>query len=507
MKLSTIHTLIYALLLLLIGCSQSESLPGEEAKALLQVGTLQTAMEEGTDTRAVSTSEYPITQSIGFFVKKNTASGYDSKNNIEGTCNNNNRIWEPVTDIWLNTNNATVAVYAPYNANQYYATGDVPAAGTLKLTAGLRPADGSKDIWYKRATANNLNSPLDLTLEHAYTRLTLSVTKDVALPDAQITALELEGANIYATATLSPLEDAPYTPGTTGIAPAVTAQTIDATHTSAGYDLLLIPSTLTDDFSVTFTVNANKMRLTLSPTQFTGSKLEAGKQYKVAAKLVPGKLEVTSVTVAGWEDTLNEPDGTTSYDPPAPVDYIDIGLGFYIAPGNVMVTKNAAGVYVYSFAREQGYRSVDGSTDTFYWGTSDPDATGAASSWQEANDPCRKVGTGWHTPTKTEMDALVATSVPKSGGDWKRNNGVTVPGLYYGTASEPSEADRYKYVFLPANPTIVDTSMNQYWTSTQNYGNYIYYLFAVYSTGSVSAFVSQSDMTSYRFPIRCVRTK
>lgn len=511
MKLSTFSSRLSALLLLLAGCTQSEPLPGDDssgvsARTLLQIGTLQTATgdEGGTVTRVENTTDYPSDKEIGFFVKEDATNGYQAKNNIKGTCNGTSNLWLPAEEIWLNQANATVAVYAPYDINRHNVSGSL-AAEALRLTAGLRPGDGSKDIWYKRTTANNIDSRLDLTLEHAYTRLTLNVTKDASLPEAQITALEVAGTDISATATLSPLEDTPYTPGAKkGITPAVASQTIDNSQPSAGYDLLLIPSALTDDFSVTFTVNGNKMRLTLSPTQFTGSKLEAGKQYKVEAKLVPGKLEVISVTVANWENAVSEPDGTTSYDPPAPVDYIDIGLSFYIAPGNVMVTKNAAGAYVYSFAREQGYCSVDGSTDTFYWGTLDPAATAPANTWSDANDVCAKVGTGWRTPGKDEMESLIG--LDKCLGTWKKNDGRTVSGSYFGTAVQPAEEDRYEYVFLPELYFFLNESgtYGYYWSQT---GSSPYAYILLYFAGyCFMTNVSTTD-ESARYPVRCIKNK
>lgn len=308
MKPFVIYFQFPVLLLLLAGCTQGEPLPGEDAKSLFRVGTLQTATGEETATRAVTITDYPTGQSIGFFVKADATNGYDAKNNIKGTCNVTTNVWEPVTDIWLNNHNATIAVYAPHDAGQN-------TASALKLKAALR-TDDKKDIWYARVTdANFKKALLSLTLTHVYARCVITVNRAASyLPDAKFTALGLAGTGIYSTATFKLLEASPYdyTGATVGFTPTgVEAKTLNASTSSVVYDLLLIPATVSGNITLTLTVSGNTMKQTIAAGKFSG-KLEAGKQYAITATLRPGELDA-SVTVEPWSTTsING--GTAEYE-------------------------------------------------------------------------------------------------------------------------------------------------------------------------------------------------
>lgn len=306
MKRSVIHFPV--LLLLLAGCTQGEHLPGEDtaANSLLQVSNLQTATEDQAVTRAVGTSDF--VGEIGFFVKANATNGYDAKNNIKGTYNATTNVWEPATAIWLNNHDATIAVYAPHDVNQN-------TAAALKLTAVLR-TDETKDIWYTRVTdANFKKSSLSLTLTHVYARCVITVKRAASyLPDAKITALSLAGTGIYSDATFKLLEASPYdyTGATAGFTPAgVAAKTLNAATSSVAYDLLLIPSTLSGNITLTLTVDNQTMKQTIAAGKFSG-KLEAGKQYAITATLRPGELDA-SVTVEPWS-TIPVDGGTAEYE-------------------------------------------------------------------------------------------------------------------------------------------------------------------------------------------------
>lgn len=149
-----------------------------------------------------------------------------------------------------------------------------------------------------------------MTLEHVCSRLALTVTRDATYTaDASLTALDVKGDEIYESATYKPFETTPYTYGTTtGLTPTVAEQTLNASTASATYDLLLIPTPLTGDITLTLTVDGKKMETIINKTRFTGSKLDAGKQYNVNLTLKPGKLEIASVSLVKW-DALPEING------------------------------------------------------------------------------------------------------------------------------------------------------------------------------------------------------
>ena len=505
-------TILLLIPLLLASCSQDETLPGGSPVAgsmpSLALSTLQATDIDGgkAATRAVTTTDYPTGKSIGFFVKENTTDGYTACNNRKGEYNTTRRLWLPTPDsIWLNNHDADIAIYAPYDAAQ-------TTAATLNLAACLRPTDGSKDIWCKRFTANNTSKNLAVTLEHVYTRLALTVTRDANYKaDAVLaTTFALEGNEVYQSGTYRPFDaTTPYIYGTdTGLTPTVPATTLNASTASAVYDLLLLPATLTGDLTLTLTVDGKKMRVTVAKEKFASTKLEAGKQYNINLALKPGKLEVTSVSVEKWDALAEVSGGNAEFD-----EYmIDIGVGFYIAKGNLMATK-VDGSLSYAFAEEQGYYSgkADGG-DLFCWNTDSPFTFEITqSSWEDARDPCRKVGDGnWRTPTQTELQALVDAGHVWGEGIYTMKDGTTKNGRYFGTTTVPAKADQDKYVFLPAagfrdGSRCGDAgTRGRYWSATlyASDTNHAYTLYFYSSDCSVNYYYR-----SYGRSLRCVHDK
>ena len=297
------------LLSFLAACNENDLPGGEPDNSLvtLQISNLQRTDTEEAATRA-ATAAYPTTGSIGFFVKAST--GYIAQNNIKGTYYGTPPAWQPAANepIWLNNNNATVAVYAPYDTGQ-------TTAAALKLNAALR-TDDTKDIWYTRVTdANFKKSSLSLTLTHVYARCIITVKRAASyLPDAQITGLSLAGTGVYSNATFKLLEASPYdyTGATTGFTPSgLGTKTLNSTTSSVSYDLLLIPASLSGSLTLTLTVSGNPMKLTLAATKFSG-KFEAGKQYGITVTLRPGEL-AASATVEQWSSTSSINGETAEY--------------------------------------------------------------------------------------------------------------------------------------------------------------------------------------------------
>lgn len=509
-------TILLCILLLLSSCTQDDSFGGDNdggMPALLGISTLQAA---GIDvskvaSRAVATPDYPTADSVGFFVKADAANGYKAVNNRKGTYNTARKRWlpqaaTPADSIWLNSHDADVAVYAPYRAAH-------TTAATLNLEACLRPTDGSKDIWCKRFAANNTSKGLAVTLEHLYTRLAVIVSRDAAYKsDAVLSAFALKGDEIYRSATYKPFEAAPYTYGSdTGLTPAVTAQTLNASTASITYDLLLVPATLTGDLTLTLTVDGKKMQVKVGKDRFAAAKLEAGKQYNVNIKLKPGKLEITSISVVKWDVLPEISGGQSEFDE---IKGIDLGLNFVIAPGNLIATKyvGEGGGYEYTFASEQGYYGGDGSlTDYFNWNTLEPIGNMAQPAWDDARDGCKLVGEGnWRTPTKAEYEALITKGYVWA--SYTLKNGTTVNGVYFGTTTAPGVADQDKYLFLPAtgyqypnqgSAATLGGTHGYYWArendAATNFGYSLYFY-----AGHVNV---PSHRKTNGFPIRCVKEK
>lgn len=189
---------------------------------------------------------------------------------------------------------------------------------------------------------------------------------------------------------------------------------------------------------------------------------------------------------------------------------IDIGIGFVVATGNLVATKQVDGTYTYAFAEEQGYYGGKNSeTDYFCWNTLEPTGSIAQSAWDDTRDPCRKIGDGlWYTPTKEQFQALIDAG--HVWGTYTMNNGTTANGRYFGiTGKIPTEAEQGKYVFLPAAGSRVGgrwydvSTFGGYWFSTPN-GT------GAYSLGFFEGddcYVNNGDNRTYGRSVRCVRNK
>lgn len=521
---ASVCILLATTLLLFASCTQDDNLPGGTAAdsrpALLGLSTLRAAdistvdvstraidTREATTRAAASTPDYPKDKSIGFFVKEDNTHGYPACNNRKGTYNTTRKLWLPTSDsIWLNNHDADIVIYAPYDAAQ-------TTAAALNLTACLRPADGSKDIWCKRFPANNQSKDLAATLEHVYTRLCITVTLAADYKaEAKLTDIALTGKEIYAGTTYKPFETAPYTyDGEKGVSLTPAAEKVlNASTTSATYDLLLIPTaaaaTLTDDLTLTLTVDGKMMRVKIAKEKFTDTKLEAGKQHNINLKLMPGKLALSSVTVVRWDALAEADGGQAEFDEP-PVEGIDIGLNFLIAKGNVIATSDGNGGYTYAFAECQGYYSGELTKgDYFARSMLEPNVDFPKGwddrYWNDAYDPCRRIGDKkWYTPLNDQWGEMY-----DKGNVWGTysKGGITASGLYLGTTIlADAQAEPDKFVFLPAAGYIS-------WKSSQlsSPGNWGYYIDQSTAMQFDENYFFQGDTyQSCQGSLRCVRDK
>lgn len=502
--------ILLAAFCLLAACSADETLPAGETltgRAALQVQSVSVVRGDQPSTRAVTTTVYPTSSSVGFFVKADAAKGYTACHNRKGVYNAARSRWQPVPDsIWLFGQDAELAMYAPYDAAQ-------PADGTLNLAATLRPADGSKDLWCKRFTANNRTAAPTLTLEHLYSRLRIEVKRSASYgAEASLTALKLTGNEVYDSAVYKPFETLPYTYGRKDVAVTFAAPlALTGATPTATVDLLLIPASLTDDVTLTFTVNRRKMRLAVAKATFAGSKLEAGKQYNAKLELRPSGLELTSVSVSNWDATLAEADEGCADFPGMPTRAIDIGLSFFVADGNLVGTKQADGTITYAFASEQGWYSKqpDGG-DYFCWNELDPTNLDVSHpEWSDVRDPCRKVPGGrWHTPTQAQCEELQSADCWM--GTWTMADKTTIKGMYVGIKEQPDSVRQGKSVFLPLAGFRADGNMHyytfygDYWSSQPlDNGN----AYEIYFNADASSLGSYFEPRNTGRAIRCVADK
>ena len=303
--------LITTLTALLSACTTDDSLCGGSATSdrpvLLQFASVDVRQEEvPSATRAGSTTTYPTDQAIGFYVK--AENGYKARANIKGTYNTTLSLWKPEEDIWLVSKYAYIMVYAPYNSS-------MPAGADMTLTAGKYSTASS--YMYATYTVNNVTNPQSVTLGFVYARLVFTVSRHASYDiPATVSDLKVSGTGIYTSATFSPFVE-PSIANETGNSVTLTpdvSTTLDLPTTTATYDLLLIPDTLTTDVQADIAVDGHTMRVVIPKEKFAGSKFEVGKQYNVNLKLRPGKLDLASVSVEKWDALAAVNGGNGEFD-------------------------------------------------------------------------------------------------------------------------------------------------------------------------------------------------
>ena len=495
---------------LFCACSQADDCPaGESGRVRRPLGVASlSAPADALPTRAATITPLPTDGEVGFFMQAN-APLYSEINNRKGVYKADENLWLPTDSIWLTGVAAKLALYYPYDAAQ-------TTAGKLNLASAVR-TDDTKDLWSTRFEADSHTKDISLTLTQLYSRLSITFVK---LADAEytgtsaLTGLKLAGAGIYSAATYT-LADGKYAYGTAGYTATLTGVTIKGTDAAADdatrVDLLLPPyAALTEDITLTATVDTKEMKIIIPKAKLSNT-LAAGKQYNITLKLKPTALVLGSIKTTDWDSQTAWDEGV-EFVPVVP-HTIDIGLDFYIADGNLTATKNADNTLSYAFADEQGYYSgkADGG-DLFCWNTDDPftfDVT--QSSWEDARDPCRKVGDGkWRTPTDAELQALINAGTVWGENIYTMKDGTTKNGCYFGTTTVPAKADQDKYVLLPAaghrdgSSYIYAGTFGFYWSATLFTSNTdIAYYLGFYSDGWN---VDYSEH-NFGFSVRCVKDK
>src|SRR5574344_427117 len=141
-----------------------------------------------------------------------------------------------------------------------------------------------------------------------------------------------------------------------------------------------------------------------------------------------------------------------------------------------------SGVTFSFYPNAYDYSGVWNGGDYFCWNTLDPLSlthSNSTATYDPATDPCRQVAPAgsWRLPTKAEQEALIAI-----GSVWGTYGGKN--GRFFGTTTVPAEADKSKYVFMPAagRRYIGSTTMDfvgtygYCWSATPTGTNDAYYL-------------------------------
>lgn len=184
------------------------------------------------------------------------------------------------TDIYLNSNTATVCAYYPYD----YITTTNPASVTL--TSQLY--DGSKDLCYaKSVTAPSNKAPgINFTMSHAYSQITFTLTRGAYSGPGAVSQIQIANPGILSTNTLD-ITNGVYgsgTKGTVSFNPGISGIAPDA---SVNTSVLMVPVTtrMSDNLTFTYKVDDTDMTATLPLNSNTLQTLDAGKNYNVYINL------------------------------------------------------------------------------------------------------------------------------------------------------------------------------------------------------------------------------
>lgn len=309
----------------LCSCSNDDNGVTTKDNGAMKALAVSSASMDAFATRAGSVTELATEgAAIGMFLKDDATNGYVAADNsniqyVYTAANTPKWGGATVADvIYLNNNDAQVCAYYPYDA-----TVTDPAA--VVLTSQENLLDGSKDMsysTYNTGTLNNANNTIALTMNHAYAKITFSITRDESYASTcAITHISLEDAtNLNSKIIASSSLD--ITDGTYDASPTLGAVSFDVDATTAVYDgiadattptpedvsVLMVPVDQLDGATkISFTVDGNVMSTTLDTSDTTGilKALAAGTNYKINVTIKGRGLQVTKVDIVDWVDNTD----------------------------------------------------------------------------------------------------------------------------------------------------------------------------------------------------------
>ncbi|MBP1593195.1 MAG: hypothetical protein H6Q12_213 [Bacteroidetes bacterium] len=277
-----------ALAVVLAGCSQDDSVPGSDTRTAA-LGISSVSMSAAVTTKAdvtLTTSG----SSIGVYRTADAGNGYAAQLSQYTYTTS----WASASPVYLNNNNAQICAYYPY---AYTAT---PLA--VALTA--QKDDALQDLVYaKNAAYSNTNKTANLTMGHAYSKITFTITKDATYTGTgAISSLSLSNAALVQSNTID-ITSGTYGSGTVAT---VTYNPAIASITTSATTALLLPPTVTamsGNVSLSIIVDGSTLTTTIPASSFPSSKLVAGSNYTVALIIKGSALIVGSVAITDWADT------------------------------------------------------------------------------------------------------------------------------------------------------------------------------------------------------------
>lgn len=364
--------------------------------------------------------------------------------------------------IFVDHRNATLYGYYPYAAT--------PDANGTVFNLSLKRFTEADALFYTGNIENitNRNTALKMQLKPAYSRLTFRL-KNYNLPDCVISSMTItpttSGATFITDGTIDihqttptvlkgstttakyefPFKTAGENADADAIAAAdnITVKGIPTGQTDETMDMLWIPQSLSG-IKITIVLHfngesvtpetANTLSVTISQDKL--SQLQQGTQHiiplLVKGTTISGSITIPELTTVEASDPFEE-NKLTSYTLP-PVDV----NGVYVATGNVFCFYYGLVDRIwYTFSGKAG--GVFGSS------------TGRVNSFTQEevkkDDPCKKVGPNWNTPTGDQLKAIAAVKVGSR--SQVSDRGTTNSGWYVGAPNSTDGvffAEGYKYL-------------------------------------------------------------
>lgn len=319
MNINTSVAAIYAMMLLLVACSQERTLFPTEKTDSVPLSVF-TSFKADVTTRATA-QPLPEGSSIGVFLIADA--NYTAQNNVKYTCQPDS-VWTSETSVWVGGKRAKLCAYYPFGKVAFFA--DTPTQTTLKNQAYTKDADW----WYAKdnaaVTVTNLSPEIVFSLEKPYSQLSLEMIRNGRYPlQCKITnvCIELEGGEsmvgtgtfdikdgslqnttdvaFYSYPTSGPMHD-------TGLGVGEAAR-----DTTCNY--LFIPQILASGLKLTLTIDEREFSV-LVPQEHLGE-LIAGKRHVVRLDIRGGiPINIVDVTTKEWQSLppLDGGDATTIKD-------------------------------------------------------------------------------------------------------------------------------------------------------------------------------------------------
>ena len=284
-----IQKIVYFILATALLCScgseadQADSAGGETVPLSIADASLAVSMLRAATT--LNTNGI----SMGLFLT--AGNGYSARNNVKylySTSGTAGWAVNGTTDIYLNKNAAGLCAYYPYDA----------AANTLTRTLTPTVYSTASDLCYKKGlSASSTANSLSFEMGHAYSRLTLNISKGAYSGTGMISSISIANAGLITNSTLD-LSTGSYTTVTTGGLYTDAAPAIANLNTTATKQYLMVPSALSG--ITTLTLNIDGIDFVCNISNATLSALVAGSNLTLSISFTGTAFVVSSVTTTDW---------------------------------------------------------------------------------------------------------------------------------------------------------------------------------------------------------------